>query len=88
MSINYKDEEYPQLVAEMYNIFDKLSGVTVFPFSTMQFGKQTPYWTIDHREYHEADQKFPEIEWDKFVETEDNTTSSQELACHGGACEI
>lgn len=28
------------------------------------------------------------IDWERFVEAEDNTTASQEVACSGGQCEV
>jgi len=33
--------------------------------------------------------KIPQsVDWGKFVEAEDNTTASQELACLSGVCEV
>jgi hypothetical protein len=47
----------------------------------------TPYEEITKEEFSNA-KKISKIDWDSIVEHEDNTTSSQELACSGDKCEI
>jgi ribonucleoside-diphosphate reductase alpha chain len=52
--------------------------------------QQAPYQQIDSHAYELAVEEFPEVDWSVFpsYELEDTTTSSQELACTGGVCEI
>ena len=52
---------------------------------------QAPNEQITREQYEELDAKFPAaVNWSRLpeFEIEDTTTSSQELACTGGTCEI
>jgi ribonucleoside-diphosphate reductase alpha chain len=88
VSIYYDEDEYIDLISEMYKGWDNLSGISIFPKSDHIFAKTAPYFAIDSSTFKEKVDKFPKINWEHFTENEDNTTSSQEFACTAGACEI
>jgi ribonucleoside-diphosphate reductase alpha chain len=73
--------------AWVYENFKSLSGVSFFPVDEHSY-RQAPYQEIKRREWEKLVAEFPtEINWD-VTEENDSTTSSQELACVGGACEL
>ena len=49
---------------------------------------QAPYEEITEKQYRELKAIVPDIDFSEYTETVDNTTSSQELACTAGVCEI
>ena len=87
MSIYVRDSEWMEVGAWVYNNFDHLSGVSFFPVDDHSY-RQAPYERIEQQEYEAMARGFPTaINWD-IEEEMDSTTSSQELACAGGACEL
>ena len=50
--------------------------------------KQAPYIPITKEEYEAKMATFPEVDWSKFKEDQDNVESTKELACVAGYCEI
>ena len=73
--------------AWVYKNFDHISGISFFPVDDHTY-RQAPYEKITKKQYNKLMKKFPsEIDWD-IKEEHDETTSSQELACAGGACEL
>jgi len=87
VTIYYTDDEYPSIVAWLWEHFDKVSGISLLPKSDHNY-KQAPYQEITEEEYNKLVAEMPKINWDEFKETEDNTTGSQEYACSAGACEV
>jgi ribonucleoside-triphosphate reductase len=73
--------------AWVYKHFDEICGVSFLPYSDHVY-KQAPYQPITQAEYEKAAAEFPDVNWSQFVEFEDNTKGSQELACSSGSCEI
>jgi len=49
---------------------------------------QAPYEEITQEQYAELKEKMPILDFSEYTEVYDNTTSSQELACTAGICEI
>lgn len=90
-TINVAEEEWMEVGAWVYKNFDILSGVSFLPFDGGMY-KQAPYQEITKDEYFSWLEKHPDpvFDWEllKNFEKEDHTTSSQELACTGGVCEI
>ena len=66
--------------------FDILSGVSFLPHSNHSY-QQAPYEPIDKVLYQKELKAMTTIDLN-FEELLDTTTSSQELACAGGACEL
>lgn len=87
ITVYVKDSEWMEVGAWVYKHFDEVSGVSFLPFSDHTY-QQAPFQPIDEAAYLEMSEKMPHIDWQSFIETDDQTTSSQELACVAGACLI
>ena len=90
VTISVKEEEWIEVGAWVYEHFDYMSGVSFLPFSEHTY-KQAPYQDCDEVQYKEILKMMPtNVDWTKLgeYETQDMTTSSQELACVAGGCEI
>jgi len=88
VTISVAEDEWMEVGAWCYKNFDILSGVSFLPKADDSHSYEvTPYEEITKDEFSKA-KKISKIDWDSIVEYEDNTTSSQELACTGDKCEI
>ena len=90
VTISVKEHEWLEVGAWVYEHFDQMSGVSFLPFSDHTY-RQAPYQDCTKEQYEEAMQSMPKnVSWDTLSEYEqqDMTTSSQELACVAGGCEI
>ena len=90
VTISVKEHEWLEVGAWVYEHFDYMSGVSFLPFSEHTY-KQAPYQDCDEVQYKEILKMMPtNVDWTKLgeYETQDMTTSSQELACVAGGCEI
>ena len=88
ITVYVREDEWLETGAWVYKNFDYMSGVSFLPFDNGSY-QQAPYTDCTKEEYDVALKAMPtEIEWTSMMEEEDNTTSSQELACTGGACEL
>jgi intein/homing endonuclease len=90
ITVYVREEEWLEVGAWVYKHFDDIGGISFLPYSDGHHNYvQAPYKEITEEEYNELFAKMPTIDWEKFVETEDVTTSSQELACTSATgCEI
>ena len=72
----------------MWQNRNSFNGLSVFP----HFGgthKELPFEEITKEQYEEIIGKFVDVDLTKVIETEDNTTQTDQIACGpGGACEI
>ena len=90
VTISVKEHEWLEVGAWVYEHFDYMSGVSFLPFSEHTY-KQAPYQDCNETQYKEILKSMPtNVDWTKLgeYETQDMTTSSQELACVAGGCEI
>ncbi|WMM94923.1 hypothetical protein CRP804_gp45 [Roseobacter phage CRP-804] len=90
VTINVRKDEWFEVGAFVYEHFNEMSGVSFLPYSEHTY-QQAPYEEIGKSDYETLLELMPEnIDWAKLrdYEVEDTTTSSQTLACTGGACEI
>ena len=87
VSIYVADDEWIKVGAWVYENFDLMSGVSFFPKDDHIY-PQAPYEPCDKEVYDQRVAALPEVLQLDFVEHDDTTTSSQELACAGGACEL
>ena len=90
VTISVKENEWMEVGAWVYEHFDEMSGVSFLPFSDHTY-RQAPYQDCTREQYEEALQSMPKnVNWALLSEYEeqDMTTSSQELACVAGGCEI
>jgi ribonucleoside-triphosphate reductase len=88
VTITVKDEEWPEVGAWVWKHFDEISGVSFLPHSNHTY-QQSPYEDITEEQYNKMVAEQPtNIDWDAFVEVDDNTEGSQTLSCVAGQCEI
>lgn len=88
-TIYYTDKDFPEVQAWVWKNWDIIGGLSFFPVDDNVY-EINPYNPCSKEEYQELLSRFPEIDWSQLsnYEKEDNTTSSQEVACAGGACEL
>ncbi len=87
ITVYVKEEEWLDVGAWVYKNFDRIGGVSFLPHSDHTY-KQAPYQQITQEEYEKLSSEFPAIDWDSFKAQGDNTTSTRELACVAGVCEL
>ena len=73
----------------VFKNWDEVCGIAFLPKEDDSHSYvQAPYEEIDKDKYAELAAMMPDIDYSKYEEFDDNTTSSQELACTAGVCEI
>jgi ribonucleoside-diphosphate reductase alpha chain len=87
ITVYYKDDEFLNIGAWIYNNFSDVSGVSLLPHSDHVY-KQAPYQEITKEQYDTFVASFPTIDWGNLKEEEDTTTGTQELSCVSGVCEV
>jgi ribonucleoside-triphosphate reductase len=89
ITVYVKEHEWLDVGAWVYQHLDDVGGVSFLPHSDHIY-RQAPYQDIDSVTYTKLAESFPTIDWEAFYqyEKEDMTTSSHELACKGGVCEL
>jgi ribonucleoside-diphosphate reductase alpha chain len=88
ITVYVKEDEWFKVGAWVYEHFDEVSGISFLPHSDHTY-KQAPYQDCTKEQYEEAVATLGvDINWDLFVEEEDNTTGTQTLACTAAGCEI
>lgn len=90
VTITVAEDEWMEVGAWVYKHFDAVSGVSFLP-KTDHIYQQAPYQEITKEEYTERMKAMPkELDWTQLsnYEEEDNTVSSQTLACTGNVCEV
>lgn len=90
ITVTIKPHEWLNVADFVYTNFDNISGISFLPHSEHTY-KQAPYQECNEEFYLDFLSKMPNnIDWNELAsrELDDNTTSSQELACAGGSCEL
>ena len=90
ITVSVKEHEWPEVGAWVWNHFDEISGVSFLPYSDHIY-KQAPFQDCTKEEYELLKEKMPQnVDWSQLSKYEitDQTTSSQELACVAGGCEL
>lgn len=90
ITISVKEHEWLDVAAYVYKNFDHISGISFLPFSDHVY-KQAPYQECTEEQYKNLCSKMPaNVNWETLhtYEKEDATTSTHELACVSGHCEI
>jgi len=88
VTIYVKDHEWLEVGAWVYKHFDEVCGVSFLPHDNGSY-RQAPFQEITKEEYTEFLAKYPgTIQWDQFIELDDQTEGSQEMACVAGLCSI
>ena len=88
VTISVKEDEWMEVGSWVWKHFDEVSGISFLPHSDHTY-KQAPYEDIDKATYDKLyKESIKSIDWEEFIEEEDNTTGQQTLACTAGSCEI
>tara|TARA_R110001632_G_scaffold59839_4_gene145315 strand:- start:11213 stop:13105 length:1893 start_codon:yes stop_codon:yes gene_type:complete len=88
VTVYVKEEDWPAVGAWVWKHFDEISGISFLPWDGGSY-RQAPYEEIDEATYTKLLSEMPpEVNWEDFVETDDNVEGAQTLACTAGACEI
>ena len=88
VTVYVKEEDWPAVGAWVWKHFDEISGISFLPWDGGSY-RQAPYEEIDEDAYTLLKTAMPpEVDWDDFIETDDNVEGAQTLACTAGACEI
>lgn len=90
ITVYYKDSEFLQVAAWMWENFDVMSGISLLPFDGGVY-QQAPYQEITQDKYNQLSGEMPVFDWEEqanFEHNSDSTLGSQELACAGGNCEL
>lgn len=90
VTINYTDDEVPDLFKFVAEHYDKMAGVAFLATDDHKY-VQAPYEEVDEATYWDAVSAFPEeIDWSLIglFENDDQTTAARELACVSGVCTI
>ncbi|GIV03843.1 MAG: hypothetical protein KatS3mg015_2673 [Fimbriimonadales bacterium] len=89
ITVYVRDHEWLAVGDWVYNHFDDIGGVSFLPHTDHVY-QQAPYTECSAEEYEALVAKMPTVAWSKLqeFEKEDSTTSTKELACTAGACEI
>lgn len=89
VTIYVGEDEWAEVGAWVYKHWDEICGVSFLPREDDQHTyAQAPYEEVDVATWRELQMNMPEIDFAEYAELADNTTSSQELACTAGVCEI
>lgn len=91
ITVYVRESEWMSVGAWVYQHFNDIGGVSFLPHSDSgHIYAQAPYEEIDEKKFKELLPSMPAIDWSKLKEFElvDSTTSTKELACSAGACEI
>jgi ribonucleoside-diphosphate reductase alpha chain len=83
------EDEWLEVGAWVYKNMSTLSGVSFLPRDTGTY-RQAPYEEITEEQYNAmvGSQTITSIDWTEFKEETDTTTSTKDLACVAGVCEI
>jgi len=89
VTIYVGDDEWAEVGAWVWKHWDEVCGVSFLPREDDNHTyAQAPYEEITQEQYTELKEKMPVLDFSEYTEVYDNTTSSQELACTAGICEI
>jgi ribonucleoside-triphosphate reductase (thioredoxin) len=89
VTIYVGEDEWAEVGAWVYKHWDEVCGVSFLPREDDNHSyAQAPYEEITEQKYKELSAAMPVIDFAEYTEVLDNTTSSQELACTAGVCEI
>jgi ribonucleoside-diphosphate reductase alpha chain len=90
ITVSVEECEWMEVGAWVYENFDDVSGISFLPKSDHSY-RQAPYEEITKEKYEELIAASPkDIDWAGLseYELEDNTDSSQTLACSADGCEV
>lgn len=86
-TVSIKQDEWENVGEWMWENRDYFNGLSVLPFDGGTY-VQAPFENITKEQYEEMIKHLTNIDLTKVIESEDNTTLVDELACAGDNCEI
>lgn len=89
ITVTIKEDEWDLVKNWIYSNFAGVSGISFLPFDCGTY-KHPPYESIDEPTFKRLKTAMPPLDFRKLrkYEHSDTTTSLNELACAGGACEL
>lgn len=88
VTVYVKEEDWPSVGAWVWEHFDEISGISFLPWDGGSY-RQAPYEEIDEATYLKLKAEMPKtIDWESFIENDDNVEGAQMLACVAGVCEV
>jgi ribonucleoside-diphosphate reductase alpha chain len=88
VTVYVKEQDWPSVGAWVWEHFDEISGISFLPWDGGSY-RQAPYEEIDKDTYEKLASTMPKtVDWESFIETDDNVEGAQQLACVAGVCEI
>ena len=89
VTVHWHEGEQDDIVRYLYDHQDVIVGVTFYKHAGASY-PQPIISQLTEDEYRERAAAFPVIQWSRLsdYEAEDFTTSSSEIGCSGGACEL
>ena len=89
VTIYVGENEWAEVGAWVWKHWDEVCGVSFLPREDDNHSyAQAPYEEVTEDQYNKLQAAMPVIDFSEYTEVLDNTTSSQELACTAGVCEI
>lgn len=86
-TISVKQDEWESVRESMWNNREVYSGISLLPYDGGTY-VQAPFEDCTKEVYEEYMNKVKSIDLRQIVETDDNTTKTETIACSGGVCEI
>jgi ribonucleoside-triphosphate reductase (thioredoxin) len=86
-TISVNTGEWEKVGEWMWNNKEYFNGLSVLPMDLGTY-TQTPFEDITKDRYYEMVKHLHNIDLTQVIESDDNTTQTDELACAGGVCEI
>ena len=87
ITVTYRDDEFIGIGQWVWDNWDSISGISFLPASDHVYA-QAPFEQIDARTYNLFPKSKVNFSLLSNYETEDATTSSHEMACTAGGCEL
>jgi ribonucleoside-triphosphate reductase len=90
ITVNVREHEWIAVAEWVYKNWDIVGGVSFLPYSDHTY-QQAPYTDVTEALYDKYKAEAPEsIDWSLMsaYESDDNTSSSQTLACVSGSCDL
>ena len=88
VTVYVKEEDWMAVGAWVWKHLDEISGISFLPWDGGNY-RQAPYEEIDKETYEKLLVTMPtSVDWEAFIENDDNVEGAQQLACSSGVCEI
>lgn len=86
-TVSIKPDEWKDVGEWMWKHKDEFTALSVLPYEEHTY-PQLPFQDIEEKEYKKLIKTLSEIDLTKVIETENNTTTKETLACAAGGCEV